>query len=275
MDGILKDLLAGSIGGAAGCLLGHPLDTMKVRMQSSPADYSSFGSTFKRIIKLEGPKGFFKGVSPPLLSVAVYQAVCFASFSPALRLFTPLEESEASMTSLFLAGSISGAATVLVTTPTDLLKIRQQLQKTSDGGLRDMAKEAGQVFRNEGVAGFYRGAVATAMRDTWSTGLYFVTYHIAKKGLVERDFNGAGAELIAGGLAGMMAWGSCLPTDVVKTRLQSGLSTEKRWLPTFLSIARNEGAKGLFSGGAPLITRAFFVNSVTFYAYEEACRALD
>ena len=80
-------------------------------------------------------------------------------------------------------------------------------------------------------------------------------------------------ELFAGGVAGMTAWGACLPFDVVKTRLQSSKSGEAaRWLPTLLNIVREEGAGALFSGALPVLSRAFFVNGITFYVYEEAMR---
>ena len=81
-----------------------------------------------------------KDEEPPLVSIAAYQAVCFASFSAALKVVTDEPEDKASVKSLFLAGSMSGAATVLVTTPADLIKIRLQLNTEGAGGLGDMAR---------------------------------------------------------------------------------------------------------------------------------------
>ena len=44
-----------------------------------------------------------------------------------------------------------------------------------------MVHEASKVLKEEGPRGFARGWEATALRDTWSTGLYFITYHTAKR----------------------------------------------------------------------------------------------
>ena len=266
---------------------------------------------------------------PPSIDRSIDRSLNQSS-SSALAAITDQPEAEAPIQSLFLAGSLSGAATVLVTTPTDLVKIRLQLQMDQGskhrhqrtggssgssgsggngssngsgsggsssrmrkigggssvsggggggggGGLQDTFRCARAVYAAEGVRGFYRGVVATAYRDTWSTGLYFVTYHTAKRRLdawnnnsnnqlqqqrrrqqqqqsAGRSSAGGGesvgtaaattaatsesaqagkaakvpspaatpawVELTSGGLAGITAWGSVVPFDVVKTRLQ-------------------------------------------------------
>jgi hypothetical protein len=85
-------------------------------------------------------------------------------------------------------------------------------------------------------------------------------------------------ELTSGGVAGLVTWGLACPFDVVKTRLQSHLgagagvsgacAAEPQFWGTFWGIVRHEGWRGLYSGAAPLLCRAFCVNAVTFYAYE-------
>jgi hypothetical protein len=101
-------------------------------------------------------------------------------------------------------------------------------------------------------------------------------YHSIKREINEnRIITGPPVELFAGGLAGVTCWTSCLPFDVVKTRIQSGgIGGEKRWLPTFLGIMKNDGPSALVAGFKPLVIRAFFVNAVTFYVFEECSRFL-
>jgi len=163
MESFASDLLSGSISGGVGMLFGHPLDTVKVRMQRSPERYSSTLGCFTRTLKLEGFGGLFKGVAPPLLSVSAFQGVAFASFGFALRMITDtdndgkVKEEDASSGQLFVAGSLSGAATVLVTTPTDLLKIRLQIRGAGEGGgLMEMRDAARAIYRIEGTRGFFR-----------------------------------------------------------------------------------------------------------------------
>ncbi|GMH82994.1 hypothetical protein TrVE_jg9802 [Triparma verrucosa] len=272
---VLQDLFSGSLAGGAGCILGHPLDTIKVRMQANPAQFPTLAQSITRTLAHEGVKGLFKGLAPPLGSIAIYQAVCFASFSPALSLLTPFAASKATSNHLFLAGCASGLATVLVTTPTDLLKIKLQTKTAVTHHQSSIKQMLLSIIKNEGLTGLYKGASATAIRDTWSTGLYFVVYHTLCRRGKEEKYNGDLVELVAGGVAGMTAWGLCLPADVVKTRLQADNSLKPTWLGTLSQILNNEGSGALFAGAAPLLSRAFFVNAVTFWTYEKVNKVIN
>ncbi|GMH65398.1 hypothetical protein TrRE_jg3953, partial [Triparma retinervis] len=84
----------------------------------------------------------------------------------------------------------------------------------------------------------------------------------------------AAVELTAGGIAGCVAWGACLPFDVLKTRVQGGAGREGL-AKTFKTMVKEEGAGSLFAGAGPILSRAFLVNGITFYVYEEACRMID
>jgi hypothetical protein len=68
---VLIDIGAGSVGGAVGCVVGHPLDTVKVRMQRYAQ--SSMIQCTKLTYAGEGIMGFYKGILPPLVSISLYQ----------------------------------------------------------------------------------------------------------------------------------------------------------------------------------------------------------
>lgn len=64
------DFLSGSISGAAGIMIGHPLDTIKCRMQIDPSAYSNMFTASIRIVKEEKIWGLFKGcLSPTMLAI--------------------------------------------------------------------------------------------------------------------------------------------------------------------------------------------------------------
>ena len=168
---VVEDLAAGSIGGGVGCAFGHPLDTVKVRLQSQPGAYRGPVDCARQTLAHEGPRGFFKGLGPPLLSVSIYQSVCFATFSLAIEALAPLpssgtnssvEPDSAPLGVVFGAGCISGAATVFITTPADLVKVKLQNQTaTSTENLsalryRGMAHCAACIYKEEGLRGFGR-----------------------------------------------------------------------------------------------------------------------
>ncbi|KAL5984055.1 hypothetical protein ACLOJK_018157 [Asimina triloba] len=67
MSEVGKDLTAGTVGGAAELICGHPFDTIKVKLQSQPAPlpgqppkYKGAIDAVKQTIATEGPGGSLK-----------------------------------------------------------------------------------------------------------------------------------------------------------------------------------------------------------------------
>jgi len=66
-QGLLKDTIAGGFGGACLVLVGHPLDTIKVKMQTmvvTPRTAPPYTSTLDcalKTIKADGPLGLYRG----------------------------------------------------------------------------------------------------------------------------------------------------------------------------------------------------------------------
>lgn len=61
----LKNTVSGTLGGIAVCLVGHPFDTLKVRLQTQPVDkpvYKGLSDCFFKTLKWEGIGGLYKGV---------------------------------------------------------------------------------------------------------------------------------------------------------------------------------------------------------------------
>jgi solute carrier family 25 carnitine/acylcarnitine transporter 20/29 len=76
-QGVVKDTVAGGFGGACLVLVGHPLDTIKVRMQTMvvqpgvPAPYTSTWDCAMKTMKAEGPLALYKGYATTQKSQAL------------------------------------------------------------------------------------------------------------------------------------------------------------------------------------------------------------
>jgi hypothetical protein len=68
MNHYIRDLLCGSISGMVGVIAGHPLDTIKCRMQLATQEYKGLTSAFIKIVQEEKFFALYKGIVPPLLS---------------------------------------------------------------------------------------------------------------------------------------------------------------------------------------------------------------
>jgi solute carrier family 25 (mitochondrial carnitine/acylcarnitine transporter), member 20/29 len=254
-----RDFLSGGIAGAAGVVVGNPLDVAKSRSQVFPNTKAL--SHLKSIVTKEGVFSLFKGMSYPLTSSMLQNAVVFHSYGTALRLFghsnttttnpaiqTSPPQRQSLTHHIFTAGCFAGAIQTLVVTPIDLLKINLQLQTAipSCPSYRGPIQMALDIFRRHGLLrGLYRGTVITALRDIPSHGVYFTVFELTREcfmnynsdkggekmaamhnesnnGTVNAFFTTNGIAILgAGGLAGSMSWASIYPIDVVKTRYQS------------------------------------------------------
>ncbi len=80
---------------------------------------------------------------------------------------------------MFLAGGIAGAASVLGNNPIDVIKTNMQgLDAHKYKGPLDCA---GQIWRSEGVRGFYKGAIPRMTRVVLDVALTFTLYENIKQ----------------------------------------------------------------------------------------------
>lgn len=184
---VARELLCGTLGGSVGCVAGHPLDVVKHRMQSG-RQFATTAQCVALTWQREGVRGFYKGLMSPLFGVGAYQAVCFASYDWAARQLQSRirRNGDAAVggggtlgvRETVLAGTFSGLCTVIVTAPTDHVKIQLALQTesiTESQRARYTSSYhcARVMFAQGGVRALYRGFVATLCRDIPSTAAYF------------------------------------------------------------------------------------------------------
>lgn len=69
--------VAGILSGVTKLVIGHPFDTLKVRLQVSGERFNnSVINCLRSTVRKEGLRGLYKGGSPPLFGWAVMDSVC-------------------------------------------------------------------------------------------------------------------------------------------------------------------------------------------------------
>ncbi|KAF8159263.1 carnitine/acyl carnitine carrier [Crassisporium funariophilum] len=255
------DFIAGTVGGIAGLVVGFPFDTVKVRFQNPDiaGKYHSTLHAITTIIREERFTGLFKGITSPLASVALMNGVVFASYRFFMKAQLESSNSIPTIAQIALAGAGSGIVSSIVTTPVELIKIRQQSLLTQTTA-RAVAL---QIFREAGISGLYRGLVSTALRDC-GYGAYFASYEVTRRLLSSSagppgisdalaEFENELAQvswpalLFAGGVAGVVGWVATFPIDVVKTRIQGSHPILVYSVPTAVPV------QALQSSAVPLL----------------------
>ncbi|XP_049898511.1 solute carrier family 25 member 48 [Epinephelus moara] len=299
----LDDFIAGWIGGASSVVVGHPLDTVKTRLQAGKG-YRNTLHCILTIYRKETVSGFFKGMSFPLATITVYNSVVFGFFSNTQRLISKYRYGDGrhpcGMVDLTVASMLTGLVSVGLGAPVDLVKIRLQMQtqmvvtenlqlagNVSNGTsipLRSIDMNSQRLYRgpihcissilqSEGLQGLYRGGGAMLLRDVPGYVLYFIPYSIFCD-LLKPDATSSphpGSIWLAGGLAGSISWVTATPADVVKSRMQADAQLQRKYrgiLHCIIHSYRTEGAQIFFRGASVNAIRGFPMSATMFLTYE-------
>ena len=98
MTDYLKDIASGTVAGIAQTIAGHPLDTVKVRLQTQVAAadgtlaFDGMGDCFRKTWSAEGLAGLYRGVMSPLAGAAAHNAGVFFSYGFAKRAVAGFED---------------------------------------------------------------------------------------------------------------------------------------------------------------------------------------
>jgi len=281
-----QDFIAGTAAGVAITLVGHPFDTIKVRLQTCPpGQFNGLFDCIAQTIRKEGFFGLYKGMGSPLATVPVINAVVFASYGSAKRFLTE-ENKEITTFQLLLAASWAGFVNSFVVGPVELIKTRLQVQYG-----KTVAKELyrgpmdcmSQILREQGPRGLFMGMSSTIYREVPAYAAQFYAYESIRKmmirpGQTEDDLKPYQL-MFAGGIAGISAWVVSYPLDVIKSKLQAEphnkpskykqvLPFDGRIIDAYKQIVKANGWRGLWRGFIPCVARAFPSNATGFLAYE-------
>jgi len=262
--------------------------------------------TARKIIRKEGFRSLYKGLSAVYVGIIPKMAIRFVSFEhykDVIRRHTPLGEKSTN----FTAGLSSGLTeAVLIVTPAEVCKIRMQSQRHSlldplEANARkygNVVQTAMIIVREEGYSALYKGVVPTMLRQGCNQAVNFTAYSSMKTYWLERQWehnlqHGENPEpsqqlpgtisMLIGGLSGAMGPIVNNPLDVVKTRLQkqntakifNGTPKYTGLVQACLKIAKEEGASALWKGITPRLMRIVPGQAITFATYEAVCRWLQ
>jgi len=168
-------------------LSGQPFDTVKVRLQTQPADnpiYRGAWDCVKQTVSKEGVTGLYKGMGAPLVGVAPIFALSFMGFGLGKKL-QQKEGETLGVKELALAGALSGFMTTVIMAPGERIKCILQVQQAATGppkyaGPIDVVKS---LYKEGGIKSIFRGSAATCMRDVPASAAYFASYELIQRAL--------------------------------------------------------------------------------------------
>lgn len=224
-------------------------------------------------------QAFWKGnISAELLYIS-YGAAQFSAYRFANQCLKPLDLPNGA--EAFISGAVAGASATTLTYPLDLLRTRfaaqgpDRIYASLRGSIRD-------IWRDEGVRGFFQGLGAGVAQVVPYMGLFFSAYETLRPLLATLSLPFGSGDATAGVLASVMAKTGVFPLDLIRKRLQVQGPTLTRYaggkIPVYgkgiwrtgRSIVKREGWRGLYRGLSVGLVKSAPASAITMWTYERA-----
>ncbi|CAL9073403.1 unnamed protein product [Musa textilis] len=298
----IRDLLCNACAGASAGIIAAtfvcPLDVVKTRLQvhglptlpQSSWHGSLIISSLQQIIRKEGFKGMYHGLSPTILALLPNWAVYFTVYDKLKGLLHSHDatkvDNQLSVGANVLAASGAGAATAIVTNPLWVVKTRLQTQRIRPGVVpyKSVMSALRRISHEEGIRGFYSGLLP-ALAGISHVAIQFPVYeniklHLANKDNTTVDKLSAGSVAIASSLSKVLASTMTYPHEVVRSKLQE--QGQARNSPTQYAgvvdcvkkVFRKDGISGFYRGCGTNLLRTTPAAVITFTSYEMIQRFL-
>eukprot|EP00397_Hematodinium_sp_SG-2012_P037340 GEMP01040453.1.p1 GENE.GEMP01040453.1~~GEMP01040453.1.p1 ORF type:complete len:301 (+),score=47.36 GEMP01040453.1:216-1118(+) len=143
---------AGAGGGVFSTSILFPLDSVKTRIQTHTTASSNVVGAAREIIEAEGVSALFRGLGIKCIEAGTKNFAYFYCYD---FLINTVKQSGTKITPsiTLVLGYIAGVVNMTPTMPLEVLGIRQQTSSSST----DTFSFAQKIWREEGLAGFYKG----------------------------------------------------------------------------------------------------------------------
>eukprot|EP00474_Spongospora_subterranea_P010337 CRZ10795.1 hypothetical protein [Spongospora subterranea] len=281
---VVVDSVSGFCGAAAKLVVGHPFDTIKVRMQSlEQQSFRTLKGAFYHTIANEGFRSLYRGIAITVPGIFVYNTTLFATFGFVYDRQVSSCHGSPTIQQLAIAGAVAGGITNLFHSPFEYLRCRAQVEQLKSPLLSESFR---LLFRRRNV-GLLRGLHLTLLREIPANALYFSTYELFIRRYQSHWHNtdsdssvrvhDVPAHIIAlgGGCAGIANWIFVFPIDAIKSRWQTDCLERPKYKSLrdcIYQTYRGGGVSAFWKGISCCLVRAFLANSATFGFVEGARR---
>uniref|UniRef100_UPI00358E4F73 putative mitochondrial transporter UCP3 n=1 Tax=Myxine glutinosa TaxID=7769 RepID=UPI00358E4F73 len=277
--------------GMAACfadLITFPLDTAKVRLQVQGEQilsqaiirYRGVFSTILTMARTEGPRSLYSGLVAGLQRQACFASIRIGLYDSVKEIYAHGAETVGLGTRI-LAGGTTGALSVLVAQPTDVVKVRFQAYSRLSGGAQCRYSGTMQAYRTiwhtEGVRGLWKGMLPNVTRNAIVNCGELVTYDIIKESILKYNLmtDNTPCHFVSAFGAGFCATVVASPVDVVKTRyMNSEPGYYRGALDCATRMYKKEGVMAFYKGFTPSFLRLGSWSIVMFVSFEQCKRAL-
>ncbi|KAH8271315.1 hypothetical protein KR018_006275, partial [Drosophila ironensis] len=260
----------GGVASSMAAVITHPLDLMKVLVQTQ-AEKLSLLQTSRKIVTEQGFMALYNGISASLLRQYTYSLARFGIYAAGSRFVDTSTMARKAMLAAF-SGGMGG----FIGAPADLVNVRLQNDVKLPPEKRRNYKHAidglVRIIREEGWRTMYNGSSMTALRGMLMTVGQIAFYEQSKKVLVELGMpENMGTYITASIISATAATILTQPIDVVKTRRMNARPGEYANLMDVFIQTSKEGPAAFAKGIVPAFSR-LLPHTVLMFVFLEYLR---
>ena len=258
-----NDVIAGAAGRAISQSTIHPIDTIKVRMQT--------GGLMRGGGFLKNAQSLYRGVGGAATGAGIAIGTYYAFYGSTLRLLRdhvglPIGSAA------FAAGAAGAVGSSVVKVPLAVC-----IRSVQAGVYPNFITAAREISGAAGVRGLYTGYVPTVLEDVPDMAVKFMSYELLRATHMTLTGRGPGdsdalADLVIGGTSGAVAAAVTTPFDVVKTRMMCTAAESPSLFQSVKMVMKSDGMRGFFAGVGPRAVSSA-INSAVFFMFFEAIRS--
>ena len=233
--------ISGFLYGGTNTLVGHPLDTVKTKMQAQTEHMTSAGpfKTLWTVFSNEGIRGLYRGVIPPFFGSIFYRSLQFTVFEAFYTMWKDnqiltkeIPHSLGLQYRVVLAGLMSSTARAIVETPFEFAKVK------------------GQTLQQWHVRDAYTGFTACWIRCCGLMTSYFMMIDTLRRHT--NALNRKSTQFVASGGCATLAFLLVWPFETLKNQLQAQTKDiGNTWGEKFRFMINKYGYRGLYRGALP------------------------
>jgi solute carrier family 25 oxoglutarate transporter 11 len=278
--GLLVRMVIAALSGMGAATVCHPLDVIRIQMQTEGAQYKNTIDCARQLYKKEGlKKGLYAGISAAYLRQWLYGSCRIGIYAYLLEqaqldnVAQGLPKNDIAFMRKLLMGCTSGGIGSFVGTPSELALVRMgadsKLPPSERRNYRGVTNCISRIAREEGPVKLWRGATPTVLRAMLLSACAMGMTSELKSILSSSGHFGDGgnlwhglpvlflATLVSSFAANIVA----NPFDVVKSRMQNmeinkdGTSKYSSMVDCFFQILSKEGIWKLWAGFTPAFVK--------------------
>ncbi|GLT97257.1 hypothetical protein SLE2022_148300 [Rubroshorea leprosula] len=185
-SGASANFIAGAAAGCTSLILIYPLDIAHTRLaadigRTEVRQFRGIYHFLTTILNKDGIRGIYRGLPASLQGMVVHRGLYFGGFDTIKEILSKESNSELA---LWKRGVVAQAVTTsagLLSYPLDTVRRRMMMQSGLEQPMYVSTLDCWKtIYRTEGVASFYRGALSNMFRSTGSAAI-LVLYDEVKK----------------------------------------------------------------------------------------------